>query len=151
MRQIIKNLCHPGTYAKNLNVLLLILRLAVGVFMLTHGIGKLQSLLGSDLIQFHDPLGVGATASITLAVFAEVFCSVLLILGLGTRFVAIPLLITMMVATFVIHINDGFGKQELPLLYTLIYITIIVLGAGKYSLDYLLLKNKNFNANQQTI
>jgi putative oxidoreductase len=91
---------------------------------------------------------VGETASLALTVFAEVFCSLLLIIGLGTRLVAIPLLFTMMVATLVIHINDGFGRQELPLLYAVIYISIATIGAGKYSMDYLLLKSKITNTNK---
>lgn len=142
MKQITKSILHPGIYPKNINSALLVLRLAVGIFMLTHGLGKLEALMGSDPIQFHDPLGVGSTASLALVVFAEVFCSMLLIIGLGTRLVAIPLLFTMMVATLLIHTNDGFGKRELPLLYAVIYIAIATIGAGKYSMDYLLLKNK---------
>ncbi len=142
MKQILKNTINPGSYAESINLLLLLLRIVVGVFMLSHGIGKLQSLYGSEPIQFLDPLGVGVVTSLFLAVFSEVVCSILLILGLGTRFAAIPLLFTMMIASFVIHINDGFGKQELPLLYAAIYITIIVLGAGRYSLDYLFLKRR---------
>jgi putative oxidoreductase len=148
MKQITKNILHPGNYSKNIDIVLLILRVTVGIFMLTHGLGKLQSLLGSAPIQFLDPLGVGETASLALTVFAEVFCSLLLIIGLGTRLVAIPLLFTMMVATLVIHINDGFGRQELPLLYALIYISIATIGAGKYSMDYLLLKSKITNTNK---
>lgn len=145
MKNILKNTIHPIKYAESVHLLLLLLRLIVGVFMLTHGIGKLQSFFGNGPIQFHDPLGVGATTSLFLAVFAEVFCSILLILGLLTRLATIPILFTMMIAAFVIHFQDGFGKQELPLLYAAIYITITVLGAGKYSLDYILLKRKKIS------
>lgn len=133
---------HPGAYPKHVNTMLLILRVAAGVFMLTHGMGKMQALTGSDPIQFRDPLGVGVTVSLALAVFAEVFCSILLIAGFGTRLVTLPLLFTMMVASFVVHMNDGFAKQELPFLYALIYLVIATMGAGKYSVDYLLLKKK---------
>ncbi|WP_333907979.1 DoxX family protein [Aequorivita sinensis] len=59
----------------------------------------------------------------------------LLIIGLSTRLAAIPLAITMLVAAFIVHANDGFGRQELPLLYAAIYISIALIGAGKYSLD----------------
>ncbi len=142
MKQLFRNILHPGSYPLHINSMLLILRLVAGIFMLTHGIGKMQNLIGSEPIRFGDPFGVGATASLALAVFAEVFCSILLIAGFGTRFVTIPLLFTMMVASFVVHINDGFGKQELPFLYAVIYLVITTMGAGKYSLDYLLLKNK---------
>ncbi len=143
MNNLVKNIFNPGVYSNNINLVLLILRVSVGIFMLTHGIGKLESLFGSEPIQFSDPIGVGATASLALAVFSEVLCSILLIIGLATRFVAVPLLITMLVAAFIVHINDGFGRQEFALLYALIYMTIAVIGAGKYSLDYLISKNKN--------
>lgn len=138
MNQLIKKVFDPGNYTTTINMLLLLVRLVVGIFMLTHGIGKMQALFSGEAIQFPDPMGVGATTSLALAVFSEVFCSVLIILGLGSRLAAIPLLITMLVAAFVVHINDGFGKQELPGLYAIIYLIIAVLGAGKYSIDYLI-------------
>ena len=115
--------------------MLLLLRVGIGVFMLTHGYGKLLNLMGSESIQFPDPLGVGGTASLSLAVFAEVFCSVLLILGAFTRIAAVPLLITMLVAAFIAHASDGFGKQELPLIYAIIYVAILIAGPGKYAVD----------------
>ena len=132
---MIKNIFNPGTYPKNINFVLLLLRLAVGILMLTHGMGKFSTLFGEGPIQFPDPIGVGATASLALAVFAEVFCSMLLIFGIGTRLAAIPLLITMLVAALIVHANDGFGRQELPLLYSAIYFVIAIAGAGKISID----------------
>ena len=138
MKTITNNLFNPGNYPNNVNTALLILRVVIGIFMLTHGWGKMQTLFGNEPIQFADPIGIGATFSLALAVFAEVLCSILLIIGLGTRLAAIPLLITMLVAAFIIHINDGFGKQEFALLYGVIYLTIALIGAGKYSLDYLI-------------
>lgn len=126
---------NPGNYPRNIDFVLLILRVVAGCFMLTHGIGKFLNLVGDDPIQFGDPIGVGVTASLALAVFSEVFCSILLIFGLATRVVVIPLLITMFVATFIVHANDGFGRQELPLFYATIYLCIAIAGAGKFSVD----------------
>ncbi|HTO16799.1 MAG TPA: DoxX family protein [Edaphocola sp.] len=142
MRKTIKKIIHPGFYSDNINVVLLILRVVIGIFMLTHGVGKFQKLFGSDPIQFGDPLGVGITTSLILAVFAEVFCSILIIIGLGTRFAAIPLFVTMIVASFIVHINDDFSKQEFALLYALIFMTIATIGSGKFSLDYLISQNR---------
>lgn len=132
---MIKNIFKPENYPNKINLALLLLRLVAGSFMLTHGIGKFSTLFGVDPIQFPDPIGIGATASLALTVFSEVFCSILLILGLATRFAAIPLIITMLVAAFIMHANDGFGKQELPLIYTTVYLVIALLGAGKISID----------------
>ena len=113
-------------------------RVAVGCFMLTHGYPKFQKLVAGGDIQFLDPFGAGMYISFALVVFAEFFCSILLIMGLATRFATIPLIITMCVAAFSAHAADPFGKKEMSLLYLLIFLTIAVLGAGKYSFDALI-------------
>lgn len=132
---MIQKIFNPGTFSNNVNFALLIIRLVSGAFMLTHGYGKFLYLLGDDQIIFPDPLGVGATASLALTVFAEVFCALFLIFGFATRLAALPLLITMLVAAFVVHASDGFGKQELPLLYAASYLVLAITGAGKISID----------------
>lgn len=111
--------------------------------MLVHGVPKLLTLFGDAEILFADPIGLGMTASLALAVFAEVICSVLLLLGLGTRLASIPLLITMLVAVLIVHVPDGWGRQELPLLYAVCYATLLLTGPGKYSLDHTFLKKKS--------
>ena len=140
MTKVFKYVFNPGSYSDKISFALLLLRLTVGIFMLTHGDGKLMMLFGEGPIKFSDPLGVGTEASLSLAVFAEVLCSVFLIFGVATRFSAIPLLITMLVAALIVHAPDAFGRKELPLLYSAIYLVIALLGAGKYSVDYLIQK-----------
>lgn len=132
---MIKNIFNPGIYSKKIDFSLLILRLAGGVLMLTHGVGKIAPLFGSEPIQFPDPIGLGAPATLALTVFSEVFCSILLILGLATRLAAVPLFFTMLVAALIFHADDPFVNQELPLLYTAIYLVILITGAGKFSID----------------
>ncbi|MGB7785247.1 MAG: DoxX family protein [Salinimicrobium sp.] len=135
------------TYITNFNLgsidlALLVLRLGISLLMLTHGIPKLFTLFGGEEIQFLDPYGLGIEASLTLAVIAEFICSLLLILGLGTRLALIPLMITMITAVFVVHVNDNFTRQELPLLYLLAYIVLLITGPGKYALDYYWIKRR---------
>ena len=120
---------------------LLILRVVAGSFMMVHGLEKLQ-MLKANPVQFADPIGIGEPASLTLAVFAELVCSALLILGLLTRLAIIPLIITMLVAVFIVHSADGFEKQELAGLYLGVYIVLIITGAGKFSVDRLIAKRK---------
>ena len=135
MKQLIKRSFSSSTTQNNISIALLILRVVIGVMMLTHGLGKLTMLFGNDPIQFADPMGVGLTASLALAVFAEVFCSLFLILGVATRFSAISLSITMFIAAFIVHANDDFAVKEMALLYLLIYVVLAIVGAGKYSID----------------
>lgn len=135
------------TYSTNLNlpqvdIGLLIFRLGISALMLTHGIPKLIRFFGSEEIAFADPLGLGEVVTFTFAVFAEFVCSLLIILGLGTRLAVLPLIATMAVAALIIHVPDGFGRQELPLLYLTGYVLLFFTGSGKYSLDWYFLSRK---------
>ena len=119
------------------NIWLLLSRVAIGAIMLTHGLPKLTKLLVGN-VEFSDPFGIGPGASLALAVFAEVGCSILLILGLATRFATIPLITTMLVAIFYAHASTPFSKRELPLMFLIFFTGFLILGAGKYSFDQLI-------------
>jgi putative oxidoreductase len=119
------------------NTWLLLARLAIGAFMLTHGIPKLQNLLAGNM-KFGDPLHIGSTPSFILVVFAEVVCSILLILGLATRFASLVLIVNMSVAAFVAFAGQPLAKKELPLLYLVFFIGFCILGGGRYALDSLI-------------
>ena len=137
MKRILSTNINTGS----VNFWLFIARVAIGLFMLTHGIPKLQSLM-SGHIKFADPIGIGATPSLILTVFAEFFCSVLLILGLGVRLASIPLIINMVVILLYVQRGQPFAKKELSLMYLLIYIAFLIIGAGKYSIDHLIAGGK---------
>lgn len=139
-----KRLLNTDYKAQTFDFVLLFVRVFISALMLVHGLPKFIKLISSEPIQFADPIGLGMEASLFLAVFAEFFCSILLMLGLFTRLASIPLIITMLIAVFHIHLNDPFSRQELGLHYLLAYFVILLAGAGKYSLDYMLFqKNSN--------
>ena len=123
---------------RSLDIVLLILRVCIAGLMLSHGILKLNMLLAGGPVQFPDPIGVGATASLVLAVFAEVFCSLFLLIGLAVRLAVIPLIITMIIAVFVIHGKDGLKEQEAGLHYLLAYIVLLFAGGGAIRIDRLI-------------
>lgn len=120
------------------DIALLIARIGIAAFMLTHGIPKMVMLLSGDPVTFPSLMGMSAELSLALAVFAEVVCSVFLLAGFATRLAAIPLIITMAVAALFIHAADSFGVKEPALLYLLVYLVLLLAGSGKYSMDYLL-------------
>lgn len=114
-----------------------ILRLGFGGFMLiAHGWPKLQAF-SEKADTFHDPLGMGSKFSLIATIGAEVGCSILLILGLGTRFAALALAFTMGVAAFVFHQEDPWLDRELPILYFIGFLILISTGPGKLSMDHL--------------
>lgn len=134
-----------NTYTTSLNLPvtdygLLFLRIAIAALMLGHGIPKLLMLFGAQEISFADPIGIGQTVTLTLAVFAEVICSLLIAFGLATRLASFILLFFMAFAFFVIHAEDPFQMKELALVYLVIYTFITITGSGKYALDHYLLK-----------
>ncbi|WP_289023851.1 DoxX family protein [uncultured Salegentibacter sp.] len=135
-----KNVYTTSLNLQNTDFGLLLFRLFIGGLMLTHGVPKLLKFFGEGEIAFADPIGVGETVTFTFAVFAEFVCAILIILGWATRFAAIPLILTMAVAAIIVHWTDGFGSQELPLLYMAGFLLVFFTGAGKFSLDYHLLK-----------
>jgi len=102
--------------------------------LLTHGIPKLLNLIQGD-IAFGDPIGLGPTVSLILAVIGEAICPILIILGIKTRIVAILTIIIMAVAAFVVHGNDPLGTKELALLYLFGFVAIALLGSGRFSLN----------------
>lgn len=122
---------------------LLILRLGTGAFMIIgHGWGKLTNY-SARLQTFSDPLGIGSEVSLTLAVFAEFFCSIAVMLGFMTRLALIPLIVTMAVAFFLVHFSDPFTRQEKALLFLVSFIAMWLAGPGKYSLDAWIASRQN--------
>lgn len=134
---------------------LLILRIGFGVYLMTHGWGKLQMLLAGEFDKFGDPIGIGSTASLIGVVFAEFVGPLLVVLGLGTRFVAIPTVFAMGVAAFVAHGNDpwtmteaamrffsgaskSWASKQPALMFAIPFLTLVFTGAGRFSIDALI-------------
>jgi len=114
---------------------LLLLRLWLGGSMLwLHGWDKLMNLFAGKL-SFLDPLGIGEVPSFLLTILAEVGCSVLLVLGLWTRWAALILAFTMGVAFFVVNSASFKGGGELAWLFFGGYLALFAAGAGKFSVD----------------
>ena len=116
----------------------LVLRVSISAMMLTHGMNKLTHF--SAMSQNFDPIGLGGTISLSLVIFAEVFCSIGIILGLLTRLSVIPLIVAMCVATLITHAGQAFAAKELALLYLTCYVVLFLTGPGRFSIDRLLWK-----------
>ncbi len=117
------------------NIGLALLRIVPSAMMLVHGIPKLQNFFSGEEIKFPDPIGIGASPSLFLAVIGEVLCPIFLIVGYKTRWFSVPAAITMFVAAFVLHSADPFSVKEMAILYFLFFLVIFLLGPGKYSID----------------
>ncbi len=116
------------------NFAMLVLRVATGAMVMSHGYSKLVHFaeMKSKFMNF---MGIGSTFSLILVIFAEFFCSIFLIIGLFSRLVVIPLIINMGVALFKAHNGAIFGDGERAALYLTIFITLLLCGPGKASVD----------------
>lgn len=116
---------------------LLILRCSLGFpMLLLHGWAKFQNF-NTLAPKFLPLFGLPSSVSLGLAIFAEVVCSVLLILGLFTRFAALNLAITMSVAFFIAHKGAFTGEKpgELAFIYLAGFVTLLFAGGGKFAAD----------------
>ncbi len=113
---------------------ILVLRILTSLLMIfPHGWSKLANFT-TKLNTFPDPLGISSQASLTATVFTEFFLSIFILLGIKTRWSALPLLFTMLVAAFIVHGNDPWMRQEKAVLFGVVYLSLFFTGGGKFSI-----------------
>ncbi|WP_294819787.1 DoxX family protein [uncultured Flavobacterium sp.] len=133
-----KRFLGPEPLDKNFAALLL--RILVGGLMIIHGWPKLANY--DQYVTEFNPIGLGNDLSLSLAIFGEFICGIFILLGFMTRLAAIPVLITMIVAFFVVHGADEFQVKELSFVYMGLALVVFFLGSGKYSADAVLFRKK---------
>ena len=91
----------------------------------------------------------------SMGTWFEIIGAIAMLLGLGTRFFSLILIILTIVAIYSVHwpaewstlaelwqgyaiSNKGYGNYKLPLLYLIMFMPLLINGAGKWSLDYVL-------------
>jgi putative oxidoreductase len=116
-------------------------------------------LMSGNFEQLGDPIGIGNVASVVLVTMAEFLCASLVILGLWTRLAAIPVVISMSVAAFVVHAKDPLSSEtaamaffagtsktwfskEPALLFLFCFLALVFTGAGRLSVDEILARRR---------
>ncbi|MCB0705896.1 MAG: DoxX family protein [Saprospiraceae bacterium] len=123
-------------YNRAIDISLLLLRIGFGGLMIAnHGWPKFMRFFNGDPSSFGDPIGLGPEISLGLAVFAELFCAIMVVFGFFTRAALVPLMITMLVAFIMVKGGDLFGEGELPLVFFIPYLALFIAGPGWYSID----------------
>jgi len=118
------------------DITLLLFRVLVSLSMInTHGMKKLLDFEGT-VQHIPDPLGVGGEVSAVIAIMANIIAPIFVILGLGTRLAILLILSVTLMGFFIVHGNDPWPIRDVPLMYSLVYLALFFLGAGKYSLDH---------------
>jgi len=126
-----------GFIPRGYDLALLVLRLWMGsALFLRHGLNKVSGF-SRMAAHFPDPFHIGARRSLALAVFSDAVCSLLLVLGLGTRWAALIVAINTGVAFVMVHKFQlmGDGSGELAWVYFGAALTLFLAGGGRFSVD----------------
>jgi putative oxidoreductase len=124
-------------------------RLTVGLVFIGTGWGKLHSI--PDVTEFFTSLGIpfpGFHSRLVAGV--EFFGGLLILAGLGTRLVALPMAFTMVIAILTAKRADITGLTALvgfeEWSYLVFFLWLALAGAGKLSLDALIMKLRGKSA-----
>ncbi len=112
-----------------------LLRVSIGILLTINGCNTWQALPDGSFHDFPDPIGVGSALSFYLVIFSELICGLAIALGLLTRLASLPVMMTFIVAVFLVHGNDPFDVKQPAILYLLASLYFIVKGSGLFSLD----------------
>ncbi len=121
------------------NIGMFVLRVFLGLVLISHGYPKLVHF-STMRHKFMNFLSLGSTTSLVLIIFAEFFCGFLLIIGMFTRLAAIPVVIGMGVVFFMASNADLFGEGERGGVYMAASFLILLVGAGRISVDGMMKK-----------
>ncbi len=121
---------------------LAIIRIVTDLTFFMHGYQKLTEFGVAGFAGFLTQLGIPrASVAAVVVIAVELLGGLALMLGLGTRLVAVPLAIDMLVALLTVHLPAGFfvqnGGYELVLLLLAASVGLILGGSGALALDNL--------------
>jgi putative oxidoreductase len=131
-----------GWFLKAVNSLqspfLLLIRVYWGWLFLQSGIGKFGHI--DKVVSFFTDLGIPApTLNAYFNASLETVGGILLILGLASRLISVPLLINMIVA-YITADREAFTSFSAdPFPFLLVSLLILIFGPGKFSVDTLVL------------
>lgn len=120
-----------------IDIALLILRVWAGLLLFfLHGLGKVTHFSQMSG-HFPNPIHIGPLPSLLFALLSDAICSLLVVLGIGTRYAALIVVINLATAFTLVHQFKLSGPHggELPLLFCGIFLALVIAGGGRYSVD----------------
>ena len=139
MSEFIKWVLYSDVGSPFNSLALLLFRVLLGWELFrVHGLRKFK-LVGGQKEHVPNPLGLPDRLNGLIATCSDTVVPFLLMLGVGTRLVILPALGVTAIGYFVVHRKSTPEIRDVPYMYTLAFLLILCLGAGKYSIDALLL------------
>ncbi len=111
---------------------LFFLRLTGSLLLLwVHGVPKIIHF-SEELTRIEDPFGLGAHFSLVMAIFAEVVCPILIIVGFATRLACLPIIGVLLVAMLFVHPDWSIAEGQFGWLLLILFTTLALTGAGRW-------------------
>jgi putative oxidoreductase len=114
---------------------LLFLRGTGALFLLfVHGLPKLLDF-HNQLQIIEDPFHMGAHLTLSMAIFAEVLCPLLILGGVLARLACLPILFLLLVALVLVHPEWTVDQSQFGWLLTIIFTSVLIAGPGRLALN----------------
>lgn len=113
---------------------LLFLRASGALFLLwVHGLPKLLNY-SEQLKLIEDPFHLGAHVTLLLAIFAEVLCPLLILVGVLVRLACLPILAVLLIAMVVVHPEWTLFEGQFGWLLLILFTSVLIAGPGRFVL-----------------
>ena len=140
MNRLIQKITDTNPAGKGLHISLLVFRVLVSLEMIyAHGLKKL-GIGVAEAEQIPNPLHLPETFNNLFALSANLVFPIFVMAGLFTRLVVLPILAVTLTGYFVLHFHDAPLVKDGPFMYSVSFLLLFFLGAGKYSLDHRIFK-----------
>jgi putative oxidoreductase len=129
-----------GTALNNWAILVFRILLGFELFRV-HGLKKFKVQNG-EREHVPNPLHLPDKLNGLVATFSDTVVPFLLMLGVGTRLILLPVIGVTAIGYFVVHRKDSVEVRDVPYMYTLCFLFLLAVGAGTYSIDYYIFLNQ---------
>jgi putative oxidoreductase len=137
--ELLKMLLHSdaGSALNNWALLGFRVLLAAELFRV-HGLRKFRPQPGEAVEVVPNPLGLPAALNQLVASVSDTVVPALVVLGVATRLAVLPTIGVTAIGYFVVHRHDPVAVRDVPYIYTICFLLLLVLGPGTHSLDHYL-------------
>ncbi|MFA6246953.1 MAG: DoxX family protein [Mucilaginibacter sp.] len=135
MTELIKFILHSdvGSVINNWAILIFRVLLSLELFRV-HGMKKFRAKNG-QIEKIPNPFHLPEKLNGLLATFSDTVVPLLVTMGICTRLAVMPTIGVTAIGYFIVHKNDSPEIRDVPYIYTICFLLLLVTGPGTFSVD----------------
>jgi putative oxidoreductase len=143
MKKIVIDSLYPFPSCAAFNLAMFFFRVLVSLEMIVaHGFKKI-GIGVAEAEHIPNPLHLPEIVNSAFAISANLFFPFLVLIGFCTRLATLPTLAVTLTGYFILHWNAALLEKDTPYIYSVVFLLILVVGPGKYSVDNAIYKKAN--------